>query len=227
MNARLINPPLNQASVAHVPANNGLWYVLRYRTEPRTVALMLADMANEGYETYLPQFLKFKQAMRNGIRSSKREWVSEPLFGAYMFARRIPGLSSVKHMTRIYGIEGKLDSGVRPMFIDLIRKAEEAIETDKVDHEGKTIVLTGLVRDTDKRYMPKTGYKPPEQWRLDLKAGDVIEFEMIDRFMQAVIEANEKGRLSLLTEFMGQASRFTVDLPVRVRAVLAESKKTA
>lgn len=83
------------------------WYVLRHRTDPRAIALMLADMAAEGFDAYLPQLLVKRRVMRNRVLSSRKEWLSEPLFHGYLFARPNGKPARLgKSLTQVYAIEG-------------------------------------------------------------------------------------------------------------------------
>lgn len=197
-------PLINQASVVHVQVNNGLWYVLRHRTEPRTVALMLEDMRHEGYEAYLPQLLRRRRVMRGGRLGTKLEWVSEPLFRGYVFVRCMENLAPSRPMTRIYGIEGRDAVGaVRPMLIDAMRAGETSVQgmTGRVDGEAEKHV-------------------PADEWRVALTAGSEVEVVACGTFLRAVVTANDgAGRLRALIALFGRYTPITVDLPTKVRAV--------
>ncbi|MDP6785666.1 MAG: transcriptional activator RfaH [Rhodospirillales bacterium] len=55
------------------------WYVVH--TQPRGEPLALANLENQGLETYLPRYLKRRRHAR------RTEWVPAPLFPNYLFVR--------------------------------------------------------------------------------------------------------------------------------------------
>lgn len=187
----------------HIPAENGLWYVLRHRNDPATIRLMLADMAREGYEAYLPQLLRRRRPMRNGRLATKLEWMPEPLFGGYVFARKAEGKTPIRPMISLYGVEGRIAIGaVKPVVIDAIRSRETTVDG-----------LTGWVPERERRHVPV------EDWRASLTPGTEVEIETAGRFLRAVVTANDgMGRLRALLDLFGRSTAVTVDLPVKVRA---------
>jgi hypothetical protein len=196
--------PSTHAAPIHIPAHNGLWYVLRHRNDPATIRLMLADMAREGYESYLPQLLRRRRPMRNGRLATKLEWVPEPLFGGYVFARKAPDKAPVRPMISLYGVEGRIAIGaVKPVVIEAIRARETMIDG-----------LTGWVPERERRHVPA------ESWRAGLQPGTEVEIETCGTFLRAVVTANDgMGRLRALLDLFGRSTAITVDLPVKVRAV--------
>lgn len=188
----------------HIPAENGLWYVLRHRNDPATIRLMLADMAREGYESYVPQLLRKRRPMRHGRLATKLEWVPEPLFGGYVFARKAEGRAPIRPMISLYGVEGRVALGaVKPVVIEAIRAREQTVDG-----------LTGWIPDTERRKLPA------DAWRASLTAGTEVEIETCGTFLRAVVTANDgMGRLRALLDLFGRSTAITVDLPVKVRAV--------
>lgn len=187
-----------------VPANNGLWYVLRFDAKPSVVAMMQADMVANGYETFMPQRLRRFKKTVNRVRSTTPIWVSEHLYGRYMFARALDGVRQRKKLCEVYGIEGRIGS-VSQAAIDFILSEEQSVDG-----------MRGYIDEADRRYVP------PEEWRAALAPGTSIEVESFGTYLKAVVTANTgDGNIWALIEAFGRQTPVSVRKETRVRAAMA------
>ncbi len=171
------------------------WHVVMYRMGIRKCVheLTVQQLGAEGFEFYRPMTQRKMQPMINGVRATTLQMVSEPLFGNYMFVRRVR--SGKGELMSIFGIERGFLVAVRQALIDRLRGEE-------VDGYIKFVNENDPSRD-------------------QIKEGD--EVETLDGLIQGVVTCNHlNGRLSLLSRFMGGSSSLLVSLARVVRTRTAE-----
>ncbi|MCR6657998.1 MAG: hypothetical protein NVV72_01140 [Asticcacaulis sp.] len=176
------------------------WHVVMYRMGIRKCVhdLTIRQLEAEGFEFYRPMTQRQMRPMINGVRATTLQMVSEPLFGNYMFVRRVrPGRAE---LMSIFGIERGFMVAVRQAVIDRLR-AEE---------------VDGYIRFVNAN----------DPSRDQIKEGD--EVETLDGLIQGVVTCNHlNGRLSLLSRFMGGSSHLLVSLARVVRTRTAEQIASA
>ena len=187
---------INQSTPVRAPAPaQDCWHVVMYRMGVRRCVhdLTIRQLEAEGFEFYRPMTQRKMQPMINGVRATTLQMISEPLFGNYMFVRRLrPGKAE---LMSIFGVERGFMVAVKQAVIDRL-KAEE------VDGYIKFINRNDPSREL-------------------IKEGD--EVETLDGLIQGVVTCNHlNGRLSLLSRFMGGSSHLLVSLARVVRTRTAE-----
>jgi len=200
--------------------DQGIWWAVRHRVEPRAYGLMVESAREEGFCLYTPQELRWRRVMVKGRLSKTCQWVEQPLINGYSFMRPDPGRRQTIPMARLYGVMEVLGANhgygaLRQAVIDRIISREVEV---KVARDGKDVVLRGAIVGDDER--KQFGKLPPDEWRASLKPGQAVEVEMLDAFYTAIVQANDAGgRLTVLLDFMGRSCPFVVTLPTKVREV--------
>lgn len=118
------------------------WYVVR--TQPHREARAAFHLGNQGYQVFLPRFLKSRRHTR------KFETVLAPLFPRYLFVvldltrdrwRSVNGTPGVEHLLMRGGEPEPVPRGLVEGFVRLA-EAEGAIHIGKSLHQGKVIRVT-------------------------------------------------------------------------------------
>ena len=119
------------------------WYVIH--TKPRQEARALVNLELQGYECYLPQFMR--QKLQRGVIGL----VHEPLFPRYLFIQ-LDSTQSGKSWGPIrstLGVSRLVTFGFEPAradsaLIDLLKQhtKEIEIEPDKIYQEGERLLIT-------------------------------------------------------------------------------------
>ncbi len=106
-----------------VPTEGDNWYVVH--THPNAEPRALAHVLHQGFEAYLPRYLKRRSHAR------RTDWVRAPLFPRYLFVRMNPDVSRWRALHSTVGVSHLVCHGDRPTpipdpIVDDIRRHEDA-----------------------------------------------------------------------------------------------------
>lgn len=155
------------------------WYVARTRPQGERKALL--NLVRQGFQVYLPRYLKRRRHAR------KVEWVESPLFPRYLFVNFDPGAARWRAISSTFGVDRLICTEDMPVPVPA------------------GVVDDIRAREDERGYVPMGEERPFARGdRVQVLSGALAEF--IGRFDCA----SDEERVFVLLELLGRQVRVRV-----------------